>query len=831
MINDNSLPPPTPPDSPLRILLLEDSVPDAELVERELRKTGTPFTLKRVETREDFIQSIEAFKPNLILLDYRLPAFDGLSALAIARKIRPDIPVIFVSGVIGEDVAIETLKKGARDYVLKDKLTRLTPAIERALRESEEICKRKHAEEMLRDSEERFRAVAEVAGDAIICMEPTGAICLWNRKSAEMFGYTAEEAIGKDLHTLIVPEKYRKAAYEGFEEFFQTGKGAVIGKTLERTAWRKGGAEFPIELSVSAMNVKGGWQAVGIIRDITERKKMDGELRQEIEFTKHLLMIAETAIHTTNIDKLMADVACCCGSILRADICLLYVREERALSFKPGQAWGLEKTMLPFFRTNTLNNDVSFVKRALDKNETVIEQVKAKGFAADENGNQVIQGMGTAYMAASPFQWIPDIETLVAIPLRGRDDSLGLLICIYRQKDALQRIPAGEFTERDMRIMQGISHQVSIVLDQAKLYRDAIDRTMELARTAETISVIGEIDRSILSTLDAHIILETATGLLGSVMPCDMASIGVVDRERSGFVLEAGFGFTSIRTGVYVPFESTSAIEVVATMRPQVISDMTAMGKPLPFEEKLICEGVHSLIRVPLVEKGEVTGTLCVGAKRRAAFTAEDLSTLGKIANQISVALSNASLVTDLKDLFMGTVKSLSSAIDAKSKWTAGHSERVARFALSIGIKMGLDEKELKDLEIAALLHDVGKIGTFESIIDKKEKLTDEEYAIVKQHTIKGVEILSPIKHLKNIIPGVKYHHEFYNGKGYPEGIKGGETLLMASILAVADSVDAMNADRPYRQGKSMEAVVNELRRCSGTQFDPRVVDAFLKSL
>ncbi|MBF8276075.1 MAG: Sigma-54 dependent transcriptional regulator (Modular protein) [Candidatus Brocadiaceae bacterium] len=205
-----------------------------------------------------------------------------------------------------------------------------------------------------------------------------------------------------------------------------------------------------------------------------------------------------------------------------------------------------------------------------------------------------------------------------------------IVLAIYRQKDALQRIPARGFTERDMRVMQGISHQVSIVLDQAKLYREAVDKTMELAHTAKTISVIGEIDRSILSTLDAHTIVETATRLVGSVIPCDMASVGVVDRERSGFVIAAGFGFTSNRTGVFMPFESTSAIEVVATMRPQVISDMGAMGKPLPFEEKLINEGVHSLMRVPLVEKGEVTGTLSVGAKRRAAFTAEDLSTWGK---------------------------------------------------------------------------------------------------------------------------------------------------------------------------------------------------------
>ncbi|MBF8276074.1 MAG: hypothetical protein HW390_1147 [Candidatus Brocadiaceae bacterium] len=115
------------------------------------------------------------------------------------------------------------------------------------------------------------------------------------------------------------------------------------------------------------MNIKGGWQAIGIVRDITARKKVEGELKQEMEFTKHLLMIAEAAVHTTNIDKLMADVACCCGSIVKSDICLLYVRDGCALPFRPGQAWGLEKPMMPFFRAGTLNDNVGFVKRALEK--------------------------------------------------------------------------------------------------------------------------------------------------------------------------------------------------------------------------------------------------------------------------------------------------------------------------------------------------------------------------------------------------------------------------------------------------------------------------------
>lgn len=144
----------------LRILHLEDSAVDAELVVRELRNTKITFTIKRVETRDDFIKAIDGFKPGLILLDYKLPAFDGLSALAIAREKCPDVPVIFVSGVIGEDSAIETLKSGATDYVLKDKLARLAPAIVRALRESEEIRERKRAEEKLKrqvEELERFK--------------------------------------------------------------------------------------------------------------------------------------------------------------------------------------------------------------------------------------------------------------------------------------------------------------------------------------------------------------------------------------------------------------------------------------------------------------------------------------------------------------------------------------------------------------------------------------------------------------------------------------------------------------------------------------------------
>lgn len=301
----------------LRILYLEDSAVDAELVARELRNARMTFTLKRVETRDDFTEAIDGFKPDLILLDYKLPAFDfdGLSALAIARDKCSEAPVIFVSGVIGEDRAIETLKSGATDYVLKDRLARLVPAIERSLRELAEIRERKRAEKAALDSAELLRVVTESAGDAIVCLESPGIVNSWNRKASEMFGYTVDEVIGKPMHTLIVPERYREKAYQGLNTFYQTGAGPLIGKTLEICALRRDGSEFSGEITISAMQIQGKWMSVGVIRDITERKTSIQKLQQTLNMAiEAISLIGEmrdpyTAGHEKHVTQLACAIA------------------------------------------------------------------------------------------------------------------------------------------------------------------------------------------------------------------------------------------------------------------------------------------------------------------------------------------------------------------------------------------------------------------------------------------------------------------------------------------------------------------------------------------
>ena len=187
--------------------------------------------------------------------------------------------------------------------------------------------------------------------------------------------------------------------------------------------------------------------------------------------------------------------------------------------------------------------------------------------------------------------------------------------------------------------------------------------------------------------------------------------------------------------------------------------------------------------------------------------------------------------MADLKELLIGTVKSLSNAIDAKSPWTAGHSERVTRYALEIGMKMHFPEVDLNDLELGSLLHDVGKIGVYDAILNKPAPLTREEYETLKGHPLRGVRLLGPIKQLSRIIPCIRHHHERLDGSGYPDGLKGERIPLWARILAVADAFDSMTSDRPYRKALSSEAAIDELKRCVMTQFDPEIVKTFIDIL
>ncbi len=181
--------------------------------------------------------------------------------------------------------------------------------------------------------------------------------------------------------------------------------------------------------------------------------------------------------------------------------------------------------------------------------------------------------------------------------------------------------------------------------------------------------------------------------------------------------------------------------------------------------------------------------------------------------------------------LFINSVRMLAAAIDAKDPYTRGHSERVARYSIGIGKNLGLSDKEMRDLRISALLHDVGKIGIDDRILRKPGALSDDEFEVMKQHPAKGAAIMSGVAQLIDIIPGMKYHHEKWSGGGYPDGLEGEHIPMQARIVAIADTFDAMTTNRPYQKAMELNYVVEKIKSFAGTRFDPRAVDAFVNAV
>lgn len=208
-------------------------------------------------------------------------------------------------------------------------------------------------------------------------------------------------------------------------------------------------------------------------------------------------------------------------------------------------------------------------------------------------------------------------------------------------------------------------------------------------------------------------------------------------------------------------------------------------------------------------------------------FDSTDVKLISAIAGTSAIFVDNLHLYSDLKELMIGVIKALVSAIDAKDPYTCGHSERVAITARQIAQKMDMEHEVVENVYMAGLLHDIGKIGIPERILLKEGKLEPEERKIMQQHPVIGSKILSGIKRLEGILPGVKYHHERVDGSGYPEGLDRQRLPLMGCIIGLADAFDAMTSNRPYRPTMRWEAVLEEVRRNTGLQFDVRVVDTF----
>src|SRR5919109_912003 len=294
--------------SPLRILHLEDDANDAELLQAMLETEGIISHVTRVDSQDNFLASLEQSGYDLIFADYSLPSFDGLSALKIALEKCPDVPFIFVSGMLGEEVAIEALKIVATDYILKERLSRIVPSVQRALREAQERTERKRAEESARAAKARFEGILEIAQEAIISVDSHQRIILFNQGAERVFGYTQAELIGRSLD-LLLPQRFEDVHRKHLADFARSPDVArTMGQRREVSGRRKDGGEFPAEASISKLDLGGELVFTVILRDITERKRAEEERQAHLWFLESMDRVNRAIQGTNELEQMMGDV-------------------------------------------------------------------------------------------------------------------------------------------------------------------------------------------------------------------------------------------------------------------------------------------------------------------------------------------------------------------------------------------------------------------------------------------------------------------------------------------------------------------------------------------
>ena len=300
------------------------------------------------------------------------------------------------------------------------------------------------------------------------------------------------------------------------------------------------------------------------------------------------------------------------------------------------------------------------------------------------------------------------------------------------------------------------------------------------------------------------------TKVIGTVAPA-ASNLGVVVQkpEKNAFA------------SVDQMVRATMQWVAIALVLAVIVAILFASGIASPIRE--LAQRSHDIAQGNYQQRVELK------AKNEIGELAENFNTMSSSIEQAVEQLKKAA--HDNHILFLNSVRMLAAAIDAKDPYTRGHSERVARYSIAIGKNLQLPQKEMMNLRISALLHDVGKIGIDDRILRKPGALSDEEFEFMKQHPAKGAAIMSGVAQLIDIIPGMKYHHEKWSGGGYPEGLEGEQIPMQARIVAIADTFDAMTTNRPYQKAMELGYVVEKIKSFGGTRFDPRVVDAFVNAV
>jgi PAS domain S-box-containing protein/putative nucleotidyltransferase with HDIG domain len=766
---------------PLRLLLVEDSTDDAELLLRELRHAGFDPDARRVENESQFLASLED-SPQVILMDYHLPAFDALRGLSLLRERASDIPCIVVSGRLNDETAVECVRNGAADYLLKDRLARLGPAVERVIREKEDGREKRRTEAALQESEAQFIRFAENARDVIfryrLGREP-GFLYL-NPSVEAVTGYAPEDFY---RHPQLWAERIRTDEGEPQETSGEDASGIALllmGPKIRflrkdgKTAWLE-------QRSVTSQNPNGQTEVVeGIIRDVTESEQRERQLAAIVSVAGAMRAApTRNEIYPVILNQLT--------DLLKAD-------------------------------------GVALVMRSAPGEEMVVEL--AGGVWADRKGG-VVGGLPFGASSANrpdreAADLISGLADVVSVPMISQGQTIGAL-WVGRNTD---------ITDEELRMLSAVADIAANALRRAALHE-------QTQRRLQHITALRAIDMAITSSLDLRVTLNFFLDQVTIRLGIHAASVLLLDPRTQNLQFMAGRGFhtqalqhTRLRLGEGVAGRAALERRMIS------ISSITKNSEGFWRSPLLGEEGFVSYFAAPLIAKGQVKGVLEIFHRAPLEPDSEWLEFLDTLAVQAAIAIDNAAMFEDLQrsnsDLALAydaTIEGWSRALDMRDRETEGHSMRVTEMTILLAHEMGFAEDELVHVRRGALLHDIGKMGIPDSILLKPGALSDEEWVVMRRHPEYAHELLVLVNYLRPALSIPFCHHEKWDGSGYPRGLSGEAIPISARIFAVVDVWDALRSERPYRHAWSEEKTRQYMSEQAGKHFDPRVLSVFMKLL
>jgi putative nucleotidyltransferase with HDIG domain len=338
-----------------------------------------------------------------------------------------------------------------------------------------------------------------------------------------------------------------------------------------------------------------------------------------------------------------------------------------------------------------------------------------------------------------------------------------------------------------------------------------------------------EISRDLLSEINLQHLLESLVKAAIKETKSDAVILMLPEATTGKFEIRAAIGEGGL-DATALGMQLTEILVPLMSGRTDslILVEQSPMDKTI--REAMHKTGLGGIICMPLSYKGKKVGLLFVCKKQGVlSFTQSDIEMASILSGQAAIAIENAKLFEDLQQANFDSIKALAEALEVKDAYTRGHGDRLIRYAMAVAEKLGLSPLERESVRYAAILHDIGKIGVREEILNKPTRLTPEEYEEMKTHPAKGAEIVKQIKYLSKVVPLIYHHQERYDGKGYPLGLSGEQIPIGARIVAVLDAFDAMTSNRVYRRAPGYERAIQELKKYAGTQFDPKVVEAFLE--